>query len=241
MPKYLGKSDSYQANNLDDISLEIIPRETNTAYELTGWDYWNAYEFMHLQNDEPILACLEIKIPCSSKFIIESKSMKLFLNKFFNQELQANELTSNLSKTFSEALDVNVAVNIIHQYSTPPDFKPLNKHSGALVSETVYRFQGYRSLCPVTSQPDFANLFFFSENFNNLDSQVLLSIINNHMHTQAFHEACIESITNEILKVHETDLQVFGRFLRRGGIDINPLRCFNTANSIFENFREFNQ
>ena len=241
MPKYLGKSDSYQANNLDDISLETIPRETNTAYELTGWDYWNAYEFMHLQNDEPVLACLEIKIPCSSKFIIESKSMKLFLNKFFNQELQANELTSNLSKTFSEALDVNVAVNIIQQYSSPPDFKPLNKNSGALASKTVYRFQGYRSLCPVTSQPDFANLFFFSENFNNLDSQVLLGIINNHMHTQAFHEACIESITNEILKVHEKDLQVFGRFLRRGGIDINPLRCFKTTNPIFENFREFNQ
>ena len=241
MPKYLGKSDSYQANNLDDVSLEIIPRETNTAYVLNGWDYWNAYEFMHLQNDEPVLACLEIKIPCSSKFIIESKSMKLFLNKFFNQEFQANDITSNLSNTFSEALDANVDVNIIQQYSNPPDFKPLNKNSGPLLSGTIYRFQGYRSLCPVTSQPDFANLFFFSENFNNLDSQVLLSIIKNHMHTQAFHEACIESITNEILKAHETDLQVFGRFLRRGGIDINPLRCFNTTTTIFGNFREFNQ
>jgi len=241
MPKYLGKSDSYQAINLDDVSLETIPRETHSAHELTGWDYWNAYEFMHLQNDEPVLACLEIKIPCSSKFIIESKSMKLFLNTFFNQELQANEITSNLSKTFSEALDANVDVNIIQQYSTPPNFKSLNKDSGSLLAGTIYRLQGYRSLCPVTSQPDFANLFFFSENFNNFDSQVLLSIIKNHMHTQAFHEACIESITNEILNVHETDLQVFGRFLRRGGIDINPLRCFNTTNPIFENFREFNQ
>jgi 7-cyano-7-deazaguanine reductase len=241
MPKYLGKSDSYKTINLDDVSLEIIPRETNTAYVLNGWDYWNAYEFMHLQNDEPVLACLEIKIPCSSKFIIESKSMKLFLNKFFNQEFQANDITSNLSNTFSEALDANVDVNIIQQYSNPPDFKPLNKNSGPLLSGTIYRFQGYRSLCPVTSQPDFANLFFFSENFNNLDSQVLLSIIKNHMHTQAFHEACIESIANEILKAHENDLQVFGRFLRRGGIDINPLRCFNTTNPIFGNFREFNQ
>ena len=241
MPKYLGKSDSYQANNLDDVSLEIIPRETNTAYVLNGWDYWNAYEFMHLQNDEPVLACLEIKIPCSSKFIIESKSMKLFLNKFFNQEFQANDITSNLSNTFSEALDANVDVNIIQQYSNAPDFKPLNKNSGPLLSGTIYRFQGYRSLCPVTSQPDFANLFFFSENFNNLDSQVLLSIIKNHMHTQAFHEACIESITDEILENHASDLQVFGRFLRRGGIDINPLRSYKTTNPIFENFREFNQ
>ena len=177
MPKYLGKSDSYQAIHLDDVSLETIARETNAAHELTGWDYWNAYEFMHLQNDEPVLACLEIKIPCSSKFIIESKSMKLFLNKFFNQDLEANEIISNLSKIFSEALDTNVDVNIIQQYQGPPDFKPLNKNSGALISGTIYRFQGYRSLCPVTSQPDFANLFFFSKNFNNLDSQVLLSII----------------------------------------------------------------
>ena len=240
MPKYLGKSDSY-LKNIDNISLEIIQRESNTTNVLTGWDYWNAYEFMHLQDEEPVLACLEIKIPHSSKFIIESKSMKLFLNTFFDQEFQANDVTTHLSKTFSEALDANVDVKVIEQYQSLPIFKPLNKNTGKLISGSIYRFQGYRSLCPVTSQPDFANLFFYSENFNDLDSHTLLSIIKNHMNTQAFHEACIESITDEILENHDSDLQVFGRFLRRGGIDINPLRCYKTANPIFENFREFNQ
>ncbi|MGA1762816.1 MAG: 7-cyano-7-deazaguanine reductase [Gammaproteobacteria bacterium] len=240
MPKYLGKSDSY-IKNIDNISLEIIQRESNTTNALTGWDYWNAYEFMHLQDEEPVLACLEIKIPHSSKFIIESKSMKLFLNTFFDQEFQANDVTAHLSKTFSEVLDANVDVKAIEQYQSLPIFKPLNKNTGKLISGSIYRFQGYRSLCPVTSQPDFANLFFYSENFNDLDSHNLLSIIKNHMNTQAFHEACIESITDEILENHEIDLQVFGRFLRRGGIDINPLRCYKTANPIFENFREFNQ
>ena len=240
MPKYLGKSDSY-ITNIDNISLEIIQRESNTTNVLTGWDYWNAYEFMHLQDEEPVLACLEIKIPHSSKFIIESKSMKLFLNTFFDQEFQANDVTTHLSKTFSEALDANVDVKVIEQYQSLPIFKPLNKNTGKLISGSIYRFQGYRSLCPVTSQPDFANLFFYSENFHDLDSYTLLGIIKNHMNTQAFHEACIESITDEILDNHESDLQVFGRFLRRGGIDINPLRCYKTANPIFENFREFNQ
>jgi len=240
MPKYLGKSDSY-ITNIDNISLEIIQRNSNTTNVLTGWDYWNAYEFMHLQDEEPVLACLEIKVPCSSKFIIESKSMKLFLNTYFDQEFQANEVTAHLSKTFSEVLDANVDVKVIEQYQSLPIFKPLNKNTGKLISGSIYRFQGYRSLCPVTSQPDFANLFFYSENFHDLDSHTLLSIIKNHMNTQAFHEACIESITDEILENHEIDLQVFGRFLRRGGIDINPLRCYKTANPIFENFREFNQ
>ena len=240
MPKYLGKSDSY-LKNIDNISLEIIQRESNTTNVLTGWDYWNAYEFMHLQDEEPVLACLEIKIPHSSKFIIESKSMKLFLNTFFDQEFQANDVIAHLSKTFSEVLDANVDVKAIKQYQSLPVFKPLNKNTGKLISGSIYRFQGYRSLCPVTSQPDFANLFFYSENFNDLDSHNLLSIIKNHMNTQAFHEACIESITDEILENHDSDLQVFGRFLRRGGIDINPLRCYKTANPIFENFREFNQ
>ena len=240
MPKYLGKSDSY-LKNIDNISLEIIQRESNTTNVLTGWDYWNAYEFMHLQDEEPVLACLEIKIPHSSKFIIESKSMKLFLNTFFDQEFQANDVTTHLSKTFSEALDANVDVKVIEQYQSSPIFKPLNKNTGKLISGSIYRFQGYRSLCPVTSQPDFANLFFYSKNFNDLDSHTLLKIIKNHMNTQAFHEACIESITDEILENHDSDLQVFGRFLRRGGIDINPLRCYKTANPIFENFREFNQ
>jgi len=240
MPKYLGKSDSY-LKNIDNISLEIIQRESNTTNVLTGWDYWNAYEFMHLQDEEPVLACLEIKIPHSSKFIIESKSMKLFLNTFFDQEFQANDVIAHLSKTFSEVLDANVDVKAIKQYQSLPVFKPLNKNTGKLISGSIYRFQGYRSLCPVTSQPDFANLFFYSENFHDLDSHTLLSIIKNHMNTQAFHEACIESITDEILENHDSDLQVFGRFLRRGGIDINPLRCYKTANPIFKNFREFNQ
>ena len=41
-------------------------------------------------------------------------------------------------------------------------------------------------------------------------------------------------------KHHPNHLEVCGRFQRRGGIDINPVRG-NKKLILFKNFREFNQ
>ena len=50
-----------------------------------GLDIWNVYDFMYLdKNKIPALNVLEISIPSKSDFIIESKSMKLYLNSFYN-------------------------------------------------------------------------------------------------------------------------------------------------------------
>ena len=49
-----------------------------------GSDIWNVYDFMYLdKNKIPALNVLEISIPSKSDFIIESKSMKLYLNSFY--------------------------------------------------------------------------------------------------------------------------------------------------------------
>ncbi|MEK9649377.1 MAG: 7-cyano-7-deazaguanine reductase [Gammaproteobacteria bacterium] len=242
MPRYLGQSDSYQKISIGKESLDILKRKTNSSFPLRGWDYWNAYEFMYQNQQSAVLTCLEIKVPSDSMYLIESKSMKLFLNSFYNQEFQSTEITNYLSDVFSETLECKVEVKIMDKYSDPPNFKKLSRNTGKLDSGSIYRFEGYRSLCPVTSQPDFANVFFYSNGFSDLDSSILLDAIGLHLNQQAFHESCIEAIAEDILHIAQLkDLQIFGRFLRRGGIDINPLRCFNISDSIFCNFREFNQ
>ena len=56
-----------------------------------------------------------------------------------------------------------------------------------------------------------------------------------------FHEQCIEAIYQDIYNEYKcAHLEVCGRFQRRGGIDINPIRG-NRNKILFKNFREFNQ
>lgn len=242
MPKYLGKSDSYINKNGKDIELDILKRQTSSSTKFEGFDYWNSYEFMFQNNGKSCLACIEIKIPADSKYIVESKSLKLFLNKFYDQDFQESVISKYLSDLLSDQLDALVEVRFMHHFERAPDFMPLNHSTGMLNSSTIYRFEGYRSLCPVTNQPDYANLYLTSDSFKEVNSMSLINVIHSHMNQQAFHESCVEDIAIGILTLSGvTDLQIFGRFLRRGGIDINPLRCFNSSSTIFQNFRDFNQ
>ena len=63
--------------------LDSIPRNSKKIKH--GIDIWNVYDFMFKDKKEvPHLKVLEIIIPSNSKFIVESKSMKLYLNIFYD-------------------------------------------------------------------------------------------------------------------------------------------------------------
>ena len=102
-PKYLGEHNSLlKSFSLDRISRKESRKDFN-KFESYGQDIWNAYEFSYLLNGKPKIIVLEISIPSNSKYTIESKSMKLFLNSFFNKsyEMQSeviNMLTKRISK-----------------------------------------------------------------------------------------------------------------------------------------------
>ena len=80
--KVLGKK-SNKSNISGKEYLDSIPRiSTNIKH---GIDIWNVYDFMFKNNrGVPHLKVLEIIIPSNSKFIVESKSMKLYLNSFYD-------------------------------------------------------------------------------------------------------------------------------------------------------------
>ncbi len=55
--------------------------QTDLPFE--GWDVWHAYEFSCMtQNGIPVTRVLKLKYSCESEFIVESKSLKLYLNSF---------------------------------------------------------------------------------------------------------------------------------------------------------------
>ncbi len=99
-----------------------------------------------------------------------------------------------------------------------------------------FRFDGFRSLCPVTGQPDWASIYIDftfdlngdlnSDNGNtSVCSEGLLRYLVSFRNHQGFHEQCVEQIFTDLNRRYKpASLTVFARFLRRGGLDINPWR-----------------
>ena len=95
--KYLGKNINNSKKKDNFLILDPIIRKkeqakyTNLQESKYGIDIWNAYEFSYLDKyKSPHLVLLEIIIPSKSAITIESKSMKIYLNSFFNKEFSSS-------------------------------------------------------------------------------------------------------------------------------------------------------
>ena len=125
--KFLGKKVS-GSENYDPSLLVAIPREENRKqYNLSnenlpfyGWDVWHAYEFSSMtENGIPVTRLLKLKYSCNSKFLVESKSLKLYLNSFNMTRFGKNIseclaiCKSKIEKDLSERLETEVKINFI--------------------------------------------------------------------------------------------------------------------------------
>ena len=240
--KYLGqqstpKLDSYSADFLDS-----IPRHNQHLNKFFGLDYWNAYEFSYLNSKNlPTIETLEIKISMHSEFTVESKSLKLYLASFYNKKFNnAASAYKLIEKDLSKLLNSSVSVKKLNQFNNAPKSTLIAKFQNKVPKNKVVHFQGFRSICPVTSQPDWGNIYFHSSS-NSMDSKKLIKFLKSYRNKGDFHEACIESIIETVvIDFAVDDLTVYGKFLRRGGIDINPIRA-TSKKLLFKNFRDFNQ
>ncbi len=232
--KYLGKHNSPSRNSsLDRISRKESRKDLN-EFESFGLDIWNAYEFSYLLNGKPKIVVLEISIPSNSKYTIESKSMKLFLNSFFNRNYANQaEVINMISKRISKTCNSEVKIVSKNSFKTF-DRDNFSNKSGLLV------YKGFRSICPVTSQPDWGNVYIYSST-NTLNKKEIYNFLFSLRNHGGFHEHCVEKIFLYIKETFSVDhLEICGRFFRRGGIDINPIRS-SQKKLFFKNFREFNQ
>ena len=173
----------------------------------------------------PHLKVLEIIIPSNSKFIVESKSMKLYLNSFYDIAFtNQSEILKKIKRDLKSLIKDDVKLRFIDKFSVEPKNINLNQSNCETIQRRkIIKFNGFRSICPVTSQPDFANIYIYSS--DSLSRDWLLSYLTSFKDHGDFHEQCIESIFNNILtNFNPKHLEVAGRFQRRGGIDINPVR-----------------
>ncbi|MAH73770.1 MAG: NADPH-dependent 7-cyano-7-deazaguanine reductase QueF [Cellvibrionales bacterium TMED49] len=215
----------------------------------SGTDFWTAYELAWLDQDGmPKLAIADISVPCESKNIIESKSMKLYLNSFYKKKIENRQaVAEKIQFELSEAIGGVVTVKLFtldafrkghpiktqegicldNQRVEPIIFGPAPKILRTMghkqISETLFSHL-LRTICPVTSQPDWASIYVMYRG-HSIDRDALFRYIISYREHSDFHEHCVERIFCDILNYcNPTELTVWARFLRRGGLDINPYR-----------------
>ncbi|MCG8312545.1 MAG: NADPH-dependent 7-cyano-7-deazaguanine reductase QueF [Pseudomonadales bacterium] len=215
-----------------------------------GVDYWNAYEVSWLNaKGKPQVGILELAVPCGSPNIVESKSLKLYLNSLnqvrFDHVSKVVEVISNdLSAVLGASSDVKIHQHLNHDdhYAVAElkgecidhldiEVSRFNHDSSVLssagqsesVSETLVSHL-LRSNCPVTGQPDWASVLIRYEGLP-IDREALLKYIISYRTHNEFHEQCVERMFIDIRRYCQCDkLTVYARYTRRGGIDINPFR-----------------
>ena len=99
----------------------------------------------------------------------------------------------------------------------------LTADTSDIVSEDLHTHL-LRSLCPVTSQPDIGSLQI-SYVGPCIDQAGLLRYIVSYRQHSGFHETCIERMFVDLMaQCAPRELTLQAHYLRRGGIDINPVR-----------------
>mgnify|MGYP003330105195 CR=1 FL=1 len=257
----LGKSSAY-ADHYDATLLFPIARSPKRdeiglsgTLPFFGADLWTAYELSWLNpRGKPQVAIARITVPAESSHIVESKSVKLYLNSFNNtvfadaMEVQAR-LREDLSAAIWEGGKVMSSVGV--QLTLPQDFdkEPVHELDGlnldrldlecthyqpapelltaqfdeAPVSETLTS-QLLKSNCLVTGQPDWASVRI-AYTGPQIDQAGLLQYIVSFRNHNEFHEQCVERVFMDIWRrCKPSKLEVYARYTRRGGVDINPWR-----------------
>jgi 7-cyano-7-deazaguanine reductase len=227
-----------------------------------GQDIWTGYEFSWLnQKGKPKVAVLRLTVPALSSHIVESKSMKLYLNGFAQTRFDSvSAVSERLTKDLGSAFGGEVGVELlaladssldvgelqgecldeqdvaITDFQRNPDLLALSVSDGtddvSVTQELMTHL--FRSLCPVTAQPDWASVLV-SYTGAPIDRAGLLKYLVSYRQHQAFHETTIERIYADIWERCQPEkLSVSGRFLRRGGLDISPTRSseFQTADML---------
>ena len=230
------------------------------ALPFVGEDRWHAYEVGWLDaRGKPCVETVTLWVPATSPNLIESKSLKLYLNslnsaRFNRAEAVRERIATDLSACagadvrvefglpmFAEApgqtidhLDVDI------DCYGPPNAAFLSADADEIVSETLTSAL-LKSNCPVTGQPDWASVSIRYQG-PRIDREGLLRYLVSYRDHAEFHEQCVERIFLEVSRrCTPTLLDVEARYTRRGGLDINPRRVTPGVEGGYRPFRELRQ
>jgi 7-cyano-7-deazaguanine reductase len=254
---------SYDPNQLRSVSRKIAREDIgivdNSPLPFFGEDVWNCWEVSWLDsNGKPVIAVAEIRIPVTTPNMVESKSLKLYLNSFSMTRFSHLEtLRQTLARDIGRIVESPVLVQLIlpeafghfrimepegicidrqnitvTEYTINPNLLVVEKQ---VVSQSLFS-RLIRTNCPVTGQPDWATVCVTYTGPRIRQDSLLRYLVSFRQH-KGFHESCVETMFCHILqKCSPETLTLSARFTRRGGIDINPFRSTDTSSG--PNFRD---
>ncbi len=211
----LGKATDYP-DRYDASLLFAVPRAPQRAalgiegnLPFFGCDVWNAYEITWLDlQGRPRLAIGEFRVRAESPAMVESKSLKLYLGSFAQEPLaSATVLRERIATDLSRVCDDEVAVALTpsatFEAAVPPRIASTRSES---IDETDVTIEA--------SHPDPA-LLAHAE-----------APIDESLSSALFRSTCPVTGQPDYVanRCRPERLSVYARFMRRGGIDINPFR-----------------
>lgn len=133
-----------------------------------------------------------------------------------------------------------------HATRYPSDYAPgiletfENKHSGR---DYWVRFNcpEFTSLCPITGQPDFAEIrICYIPDRRMVESKSLKLYLFSFRNHGAFHEDCVNVILDDLVRLMEPRyIEVTGIFTPRGGISIYPYANYGRPGTRYEAMAAF--
>jgi 7-cyano-7-deazaguanine reductase len=220
-------------DDVDPTLLVSVPRHLNrTGYDIhddalpfVGMDAWNGYEFSTLQkNGFPVSGWIKFTYPASTPNIVESKSVKLYLNSFNMARLIEttdemwlieDKIASDISKAvggtaevFIRWGDIDTVKPIIGDFISLEHYCNIKKMSfdnyneSANILEVVpsigryerWRSYSLRSNCRVTNQPDWGDVYVHIKGDKAVTPESLLKYIVSMRKENHFHEEICECI-----------------------------------------------
>lgn len=214
------------------------------ALPFAGIDRWHAYELGWLDaRGKPNVATATIAVPATSPRLVESKSLKLYLNSFNAERFDTRHdvlarIVDDLTASAGAGVDVAFGVPDAAQgdagesldaldvdcdrYDAPhADF--LGSDVETVVEETLHSAL-LKSNCPVTGQPDWASVRIAYRGPRIERAGLLRYLVSYRQHAE-FHEQCVERMFVDLSeRCAPQSLSIEARYTRRGGLDINPWR-----------------
>lgn len=244
--KFLGKKVSGCDEYNPDLLVAVPRAENRERYGIKtsklpfcGWDVWHAYEFSAMtKNGLPVTKVLKLRYRPDNDFLVESKSLKLYLNSFnmsrfgkstdeclqickeliekdlsckLQTEVEVEFLNLNKVEIFSDFVNI---MNFVEESSlTIDNFKEspelLEVEESSLTREYFLKFESLRSNCRVTHQPDFGDAFIYYKSDKHIKEDSLVKYLCSFRSEYHFHEECCEMIFKRLYDLLGKNSELF--------------------------------
>ncbi|GMA97426.1 preQ(1) synthase [Pelosinus sp. IPA-1] len=127
--------------------------------------------------------------------------------------------------------------NVKYEYSYTPEVLEVfeNKH---IENDYWVKFNcpEFTTLCPMTGQPDFATIYIkYIPDVKMVESKSLKLYLLSFRNQGDFHEDVVNIIMKDLIKLMQPRyIEVWGKFLPRGGISIDPYCNYGKPDTKYE-------